>query len=216
MYRPKEIALVLSLFFMSGCGIWQVDSVLKTQNQKYYSEMYEDEDVGKVYKSSGFSFDEYDVLFVADVSTDGVFPKKDIDPDEMALVLKHNLLEEIRKVEAFRNVTDNRSVLSSGQDSKAKVLILKCTFSELEPGNRALRWFVGWGAGRVRVQIEGEGSNLINEDYLRVSNRGIAFAGVFGGNSKDLIEEALQKFAEGFASFIKREISEKTKLAKGN
>ena len=167
--------------------------------------MLEDKDLGKVYLASGFNFEPYDTLFISNPSTSLVSPKEDIDPNEMKIVLKNQLLAKLDALDVFTTVTDDKSVLSSEVISAQQVLVMKSTITELDPGSRALRYLVGFGAGSTKVQVETEiRDSKTKQLYFRSSDRRSAAFGVFGGDSKDYILDSLSKIAEAHALFIKR------------
>jgi len=73
----------------------------------------------------------------------------------------------------------------------------------LEPGNRALRYFVGFGAGAAKAQVEIDVRDLKTKKILyKSSDRRIGFMGGFGGNSKDFLADFLAKIAKGQALIV--------------
>lgn len=194
---------VLFLAFIFGCGAMKVSPV-ETSFTKGV-EMVEDKDIGKVYLAPDFNFKGYDILLITELSTASVLPQKGIDPEEMRIYFKNQLIKRLGETGVFKTVTDDNSVLSSKQASTTKILIMEGIFTELDPGNQALRYFVGFGAGAAKVQIETVVKDPQNKQaYFMVSDRRAAAMGAFGGNSKAFILDSLSKIAEAHASFIKR------------
>lgn len=199
------ISCILSLFLFSnfGCGAMKVTPI-ETGVQKGI-ELVEDKDLGKVYLASGFNFAPYDTLLISEPSTSLVSPKENIDPNEMKIVLKNQLLAKLEALDVFTTVMDDKTVLSSEAISAPKVLVMKSKITELDPGNRALRYLVGFGAGSTKVQVETEiRDSKTKQLYFMSSDRRLAAFGVFGGDSKGYILDSLSKIAEAHALFIKR------------
>lgn len=203
----KTIApmILLSLLLLNyGCGALKVSPVETGGAQDVV--MVEDKDLGQVYLAQGFNFKGFDIILVLDTSTSAVLEKKEIDPDELAIYLKHSLVKKLNEVGVFTKVTDDKSVLSPQKGVSAKVLVLESSFTEMDPGSRALRWVAGlYGAGRVKVQLESEIRDPQTKQlYFKSSNRRIGMMGAFGGNSKDFILESLDEISASHSAFIKR------------
>lgn len=197
-------AVLATSLLIYGCGAIRVTPVETETNPAI--EMVDDEDLGKVYLLPGFDFSKIDLLVVMDPSTRAVFEKKEIDPDAMAIHLKHGLVTRLSEARVFVKVTEDRSVLSSLKAFPGKVLVLETSFTELDPGSRALRWLAGlYGAGRTKVQIESEIRDPETKRlYFKASSRRIGMMGVFGGDSKDFILESLEGIAASHGAFVKR------------
>ena len=196
---------ILSLFLAStfGCGAMKVTPIERRMINGI--EMAEDKDLGKVYLAPGFNFKPYDILFVSNPSTSEVSPKKDIDPNEMKIILKNQLIGKLDSINVFNTVTDDESVLSSKEIPATKVLVMESAITELDPGNRALRYLVGFGAGATKVQVETEiKDSKTKQLYFMAYDRRSAAFGAFGGDSKGFILDSLTKIAEAHASFIER------------
>lgn len=198
-----RVILVFSLVIVSGCGVMNV-APIQTEDPSAVS-MVEDKDLGLVYLAPGFDFRGIDTLVVLDPSTKAVFEKKEIDPDVMAIFMKQELMTRLNESGVFAKVTDDRSVLSTSKASAGKVLILETSFSELDPGSRALRYFAGFGAGRSKVQVESEIRDATTKQLVfKASNRRIGVMGGFGGESQAFILYSLKEIAEAHGAFMKR------------
>ena len=70
---------------------------------------------------------------------------------------------------------------NSPEISKTGVLMIKGKVTEMNPGSFALRFWIRFGAGKTRVEMEGEvldantETTLLKFKHARVSARGIAF-----------------------------------------
>jgi hypothetical protein len=205
------IFFAVSLFFLinSGCGAMKTKPVVTGGQMEF--EMREDKDIGKVYLAPGFNFKGCETLVVLETSTASVLPKKDIDPEEMGIYLKNQLIRHLGETKVFSNVTDDVSVLSTKQGMLSSVFVLESAITEIEPGNRALRGLVGLGAGAAKVQVEIAIKDAINKKILfksldrRVDPGGIGLGGLAAAvESKALLTNALATTAIKHSSFIKR------------
>lgn len=205
--RKNQILIVLAIYLLvitQGCVGALRSTPLETESNKGI-EMVEDKDLGKVYLAPGFNFRGYDLLLVSDCSLREETPKKDIDPEEIRIYLKNQLIKKMGETRIFPKVTGDSSIVSSGQGQPLKVLTMGCEITELDPGNRALRYLVGFGAGATKVQVETEiRDHQTRELYLKSADRRIAAFGAFGGDSKGFILSSFDQIAEALRSFVTR------------
>ncbi len=168
-------------------------------------EMMEDKDLGKVYLMPGFDFKSYNAMFISDCSLNGETQNKDIDPGEMGLYLKNQIIKRLAETGVFTKVTGTKSDLSGWRDQSSKILILECTVTKMDAGSRAMRYLVGFGAGATKVQVENEIRDFQGRElYFKSADRRVAAFGAFGGDSKEFILSSLDQTAEALGSFIKR------------
>ncbi len=205
------IFFAVSLFFVVnlGCGAMKTKPVVSGGQMEF--EMREDKDIGKVYLAPGFNFIGSETLLVLETSTTSVLPKKGIDPEEMGIFLKNQLIRHLGETKIFPNVTDDVSILSAKQGAPLNVFVLESAITDIEPGNRALRGIVGLGAGAAKVQVEIAIRDAITKKILfksldrRVDPGGIGLGGLAAAvESKALLNNALGTIAIKHSSFIKR------------
>jgi hypothetical protein len=204
MTAMKNVIMVFVVILLVGCGAHRMMPVESVTNEGF--SMVKDRDAGMVYLSPDFNFTGYNTLIVDGQPASSAIEKKgDIDPDEMNLYLVKQLVKHINDTGLFKQVSDDDSLLLNEGLDREKTLILEPTLSELEPGNRALRYFVGFGAGAAKAQVE---INLrdCNAKQVRYksSDRQVGFMGGFGGDSKEFLTNFLNKISEGQAAFMKR------------
>lgn len=212
MKRFGEI-VVFSILFVGlvGCGTWKAAPVQTAPTAGM--DMKSDKDLNSVYLAPGFNFNGYEGLLISLPSTQAVFEKKEIDPEEMAVYFKSKLTEELKKLGIFKVVADENSP-SANTLPRDKLLVMKIVFTEMDPGSRALRYMVGFGAGATKVQVDSEVKNCLTaEVYCRASQRRVGFMGAFGGSSKGFIHDSLEGMAKDIASFVKR-VASGEKIAK--
>jgi len=99
----------------------------------------------------------YDTLLIREFSSDGVEYSNVNDEektkiDQMLPLLKSNItltLEgELKSKKVFKNIVKNGS-------AKGNVVVLEGRFSEFNAGSRALKFFVGFGAGKAFIKFKG-------------------------------------------------------------
>lgn len=138
------VSVSVILFLMSGCVIHTTP--IETASKRPET-LVEDDAFGMTYLAPGFNFRCYDYLVISEITPGKAVPLKDIEPEVMGSYLKSALVERISATGVFLSVSDDKSLLTTG---KGPVLELAGSFSELDPGSRLLRYFVGLGA---RVEL---------------------------------------------------------------
>jgi len=201
MSITKCAAVLGVVLAMGGCGSFKVTPRETPASQG--QPMVEDTDLGKVYLAANFNFRGYETLVVGDIKPGTAVPLKDVDPETMGIYFRSALVKRLAAIGVFDRVTDDKSVLAGGQ---GKLLLLEGSFSELDPGNRALRLLSsGYGAGRTKVQVEMEVKDPKDKRVLfSASDRRVGPAGYAGGDTEGLILDSLDKMADGYAAFIRR------------
>lgn len=107
--------------------------------------------------STGTRLSTYDTLIIRDFKTDGA-EYTNIDEEEKPKVeamkpmlvkgVSDSLEMELKKRKLFKTIQKNG-------DAKGKALILEGEFVEFNAGNRAVRFWVGFGAGKTYLKVKG-------------------------------------------------------------
>jgi hypothetical protein len=150
----------------------------------------------------------YDTLVIKDFSTDGVVYDR-IDDEEKPkvdamkpLIVKNLTLSiemEMKKRKLFKNV-----VLNS--DAKENAVILEGNFTEFNGGSRALRFWVGMGAGKTYLKVKGRlidgqsGKELATFEDQETGFKGMASMESF----EDLFPHQAQSLGEHVGEFIEK------------
>jgi len=165
----------------------------------------EDKDAGLVGIAPSFSLAQYQLLVVEPFKVDHLEAKGDISPQDMQGYLHVKLLQRLQEVGVFKRILEGTASEIGEQGGSGKTLVLRGAIAELDPGSRALRYFVGFGAGATKAQIE---SQFVESDTGRIvlttADRRAAAFGVFGGDSRQYLTESLDEMAKGLAEFLKR------------
>ena len=86
--------------------------------------------------------------------------------------------------------------------SPADVLIVEGKFTEMDPGSRAVRSLVGFGAGKSGVSVEGSITSADGKVLAQFEQRRVGVMGVAGGNSLDKLQSDTRDIGEDIAKFL--------------
>lgn len=84
-------------------------------------------------------------------------------------------------------------------------LVVEGNMAQLNPGSRALRYWIGFGAGRSLVEIESKANAIQNGKNEEVAEFGVGkskIMGVWGGDSNQFIDDGLRDIAKRISNFI--------------
>jgi len=150
----------------------------------------------------------YDTIVIKDFSTDGVVydnindeekPKVDSMKPLIVKNLTFSIEMEMKNRRLFKNV-----VLNS--DVKENAVILEGVFTEFNGGSRALRMFVGFGAGKTYIKAKGR---LIDaqsgKELATFEDQETGFKGVSSLESfEDLFPHQAKSLGENIGNFIEK------------
>jgi Domain of unknown function (DUF4410) len=169
-----------------------------------------DKDAGLGAIAPGFDIRAYKMIAV-----DGfpVAPSEIHDEEDRALAAtippfrESELVRRLRKAGLFPTVIDlSEASLVSGAE---KSLRLEGVITRLARGSQAVRYFVGFGVGRSKVQAELRFVDAQTEQVLMVTaDRRVGARGFGGGGSEELVRESFADMAKDLVDFLSR-------LAKG-
>ena len=200
-----RLFLPLLLLNVAGCGITQTtahDPVGAVGLQP----TVEDKDAGLVGIASGFNLKSYDVIVVDHFV---VAPENLKDEEDKALaaeiqpLLQSEIVRHLRTLGLFTQVVN----LSEGdfKQGTERVLRLEGAIARLSPGSQGLRYFVCFGAGRSKAQVEMHFVDAQSRQVVMVTaDRRVGSFGIFGGESKDLLRESFDEITRGLAKFLWR------------
>lgn len=203
-WRASRVAILLSCIGLAGCGTFQTTPT-PMQTGLELRPSVEDKDAGLVGMAPGFSLAHYQLLVVEPFKVDHLEAKDDISPQDMQGYFHVKLLQRLQEVEVFKRILEGKVSEIGEQGGSEKTLVLRGAIAELDPGSRALRYFVGFGAGATKAQIESQFVELdTGRIVLTTADRRAAAFGVFGGDSRQYLTESLDEMAKGLAAFLKR------------
>lgn len=162
-------------------------------------------DIDQVEIFRTFRLGDYERIAVEPFATDGVA----LPPaDENTHAPVRNVLERFTPlfVAGLRDGELAQAVEgATGPSSGARVLRLRGKVVLLDPGSRAKRYWGGFGAGAVRVEIRCEVVDGASGDVLLAfgQQRRSGFGG-FGGGYEELMERTVRQIAEDTARLLQQ------------
>ena len=189
----------------AGCGTHRMAPVnpkvvgtLKAETQ--------DSDANLVGAAPGFSLKEYSVLYVEAFVVDPSQMKDDEDArlvKDMAAYLHAQLIKRLQGANLGMRVVDGTT--APAPPASEKVLRLQGEIPRLTDGEQALRYFVGFGAGAAKAQMETRFVDAeTGQTRLITVDRRAAGLGIFGGDGRQFLTEAMNEMADGLAKLLKR------------
>lgn len=128
-----------------------------------------------------------------DVSGDSEETKKmRVDAPNMLATVFSTKLKELGP---FTDVT-------AGTEVPAGALLVDGKFTEIDPGSRAKRYFVGFGAGKSGVTVVGNVKRADGSLLATFEQRRVGVMGVAGGNSMDKLTGDTRDIGEDIAKFL--------------
>ena len=107
------------------------------------------------------------------------------------------LVAEVKEQGGFKGAQ-----VAGAENAGDDALVIEGEFTELDPGSRAKRYFVGFGAGKAAVAVAGtvkdaKGTLLANFKQRRVASMGMA-----GGDSVKKMTDDCKSIGEDIAKFL--------------
>jgi hypothetical protein len=199
----RRLGLLILTFLLAGCGAGAIqttpDEVLTvgglTPNVK-------DKDAGLVAIAPGFDLKKYKRVAVEKFPVTDPAVKDEDDRRfgaKMSPVFQVELVRRLRDTKLFEQVVDI-SEIQVAPGSQA--LRLEGVITRLGRGDRALRMWVGGGAGAARAQAELRFVDVASgQVVMATADRRIAKV---GGSSTELVEESFDDMARDLAKFLIR------------
>jgi hypothetical protein len=151
---------------------------------------------------------DYDILIIRDLQTDGaeysrVDEEERVKIDAMKPMLIRMFSESLDMELKTRKLF--QTILKNG-DAKGKALILEGKITEFNAGSRALKIFVGFGAGKAYLKIKGRLVDAETGKELAVfEDRETGYRGSMGLESyQDLFPHQAKSLGENVAQFLQK------------
>ena len=199
----RRLGLLILAFVLAGCGAGAIqttpDEVLTVGGLK---PNMKDKDAGLVAIAPGFDLKKYKLLAVEKFPVTDPAVKDEDDRRfgaKMSPVFQVELVRRLRDTKLFEQVVDI-SEIQVPPGSQA--LRLEGVITRLGRGDRALRMWVGGGAGAARAQAELRFVDVASgQVVMATADRRIAKV---GGSSTELVEESFDDMARDLAKFLIR------------
>jgi len=204
MRCPSVLAIVLGIPLLAGCGAHRMTPVDARPVGDLKAEVV-DTDGGHVGVAPDFKPAAYRVVVLEpfEVSASEIKDQDDVRfAKDMAAYLHAQVLRRLQAAGIFASVVD--ATVSTAQSSGERAIRLQGQISKLTEGSQALRYFVGFGAGAAKAQIE---TRLVDAQSQRVvmitADRRAAGMGIFGGDGRQFVTESMDQMAEGYVKLLK-------------
>ena len=204
MRCPSVLAIVLGIPLLAGCGAHRMTPVDARPVGDLKAEVV-DTDGGHVGVAPDFKPAAYRVVVLEpfEVSASEIKDQDDVRfAKDMAAYLHAQVLRRLQAAGIFASVVD--ATVSTAQSSGERAIRLQGQISKLTEGSQALRYFVGFGAGAAKAQIE---TRLVDAQSQRVvmitADRRAAGMGIFGGDGRQFVTESLDQMADGYVKLLK-------------
>lgn len=86
--------------------------------------------------------------------------------------------------------------------ASSSTIVIEGSFSKLDPGSRAKRYFVGFGAGKTTVEVLGTVRESEDKTLATFVQRRHGATGIAGGDSRDKMIEDSGSIGEDIAKFL--------------
>jgi len=113
-------------------------------------------------------------------------------------MLASRIAAKLKQLGPFTDVSE----LASGAEPAADSILLEGKFTELNPGSRAARYVVGFGAGHSSVGVEGSVKTTDGTLLATFKQRRLGSAGAFGGDSVGKMSEDVKNIGDDIAKFL--------------
>jgi hypothetical protein len=113
-------------------------------------------------------------------------------------ILSERFVAKLKEFGPFADV----SAVDSGSPAPDDALVVEGKFTELDPGSRAKRYFVGFGAGKSGVTVEGSVKTASGTLLATFQQRHIGVMGAAGGDSLGKLVSDTKSIGEDLAKFL--------------
>ncbi|MBI2494791.1 MAG: DUF4410 domain-containing protein [Candidatus Rokubacteria bacterium] len=197
------IAGLLCAALLGGCGAHRMTPV-EPQTAGDLKPEVEDADGGLVGMRPDFAPKTYTAIILLPFKVVSTEIKDDADArfaKDMVAYFQTQLLKKLQAAGLFAKVID---ATASATTSGEKALRLEGDMTKLTEGSQALRYFVGFGAGAAKAQIE---TRLLDAQSRRIelitADRRAAGMGIFGGDGRQFVTESMDQMAEGYVKLLR-------------
>lgn len=189
------LLLVMGILVLQGCA-----RTLMPTSYLDHPEATRRAGMNRVWVAEGVRLALYQNILVKGFSIENTRPlNSKIDFSAKAALFQEMLIADLRA--KGKNATSDIIELRQNEP----YLILEGNMVQINPGSRALRYWVCFGAGRSLVEIESKVDTVQNEKNKNVAEFSVGkskFIGSWGGDSNKFIDDGLHDIAKLISNFI--------------
>jgi hypothetical protein len=108
--------------------------------------------------------------------------------------------EFVAKVKTMGPFTE--AAVLTGDVTPPDAIVVEGKFREMDPGSRAKRYFVGYGAGKSGVMVEGTVKSFDGTVLATFQQRRVGVMGLAGGDSMEKMKADTNAIGEDIAKFL--------------
>lgn len=184
--KMKNFVLLIAVPFLVGCA-----STHMPTGYLSHPEARARGGMNKVWTDDDTQLSSYSNILVNRFSTENAAGKHpDINERAKSALLRTELIAELKR--NGKNATEDKLNLPSG----APYLVVDGVFAQLSPGSRALRYWIGFGAGRSLVEVEVKVHDNDRPACAEFSVGKSKFIGAWGGSSDKFIDDGIRDIAK--------------------
>lgn len=150
----------------------------------------------------------YDTIVIRDFTTDGAEYSR-VDPEEKSKIdamkpllsktISESIVMELKMKKLFKNIAHN-------SEATGNAVILEGAITEFNAGSRALKFFVGFGAGKAYLKAKGRLIDAASgQELATFEDRETGYRGAVGMESYlDLFPHQAKSLGEHISRFIEK------------
>jgi hypothetical protein len=112
-------------------------------------------------------------------------------------ILADEFVAKLKPIGPFTDVA-----VVTGDTVPPDALVVEGKFTEMDPGSRAKRAFVGYGAGKSGVKVQGTIKSADGTVLATFEQRRVGVMGGMGGDSMDKLRGDAKSIGEDIAKFL--------------
>lgn len=202
VFRRSAYGLTLAAgLLLVGCASGPAGRSALPQNYPATKEDWNGNTVDQVEFLKPFTLNSYSAVVVEPLDTSSTaLPDKDDNTHQSA----REALAKVTPVftQGVTQTLGPWATVRSGS-AGAGTLSLRCAVVEINPGSRAARYFVGYGAGASRTTVRGELVDpATNTVLLRFTHAKASGTGFFGGSYEDFIRDDITDVGKDIGTLI--------------
>ena len=187
--------LIMGIVVLQGCA-----GTLMPTGYVDHPEATRRASMNRVWVADGVKLSSYQNILVKGFSIENTKPlNSKIDFSAKSALFQEMLICNLSG--KGKNATSDIIELTQGEP----YLIVEGNMVQINPGSRALRYWIGFGAGRSLVEIESKVNTVQNEKNENVAEFSVGkskWIGCWGGDSNKFIDDGLRDIAKLISNFI--------------
>ncbi|MBN1866397.1 DUF4410 domain-containing protein [Candidatus Sumerlaeota bacterium] len=194
--RARRFILIAAVVLLGGCARSVMPTGYLEQPGASRSGM------NSAWTAPGVRLGSFRNILVKEFSIEKTVPDHEkVNKKVKSALLQRELVSALKR--RGKNATDDVADLPANEPR----LVLEGNMAQINPGSRALRYWIGFGAGRSLVEVEGRAIAEENDEATKCAEFAIGkskWIGVWGGDSNKFIDDGMRDISRRVADFISR------------